>query len=490
MSNPPGAVEMAASPAAPPAALDTITWSAPPPRIAERAVPRWDPDDAAFWAASGRRIAYRNLAISIPALLLAFAVWMVWSVVAVNLPRVGFAFSTQQLFWLAAVPALSGAGLRVFYAFIPAIFGGRRWTALSTASLLIPALGIGIAVQNPATPYWTMLLLALLCGLGGGNFASSIANISFFFPASQKGLALGLNAGLGNLGISIMQLLVPLAITVSVFGVLGGSPQTTTDGMELWLQNASLIWVPFIAICAVAAWLGMDDLATARAPLREQTVIFRRRHTWIMSWLHIGTFGSFIGYTAGFPLLIRTHFPDVDALSYAFLGPLAGALIRPLGGWLADRLGGARVTLAVFVAMAAVVLGVVGFLPHGEYGGNFGGFLALFLVLFALAGIGNGSTFRMIAVIFPAQRRAEAAAMGPQAVAEAARRGMRESSAALGLASAIGAFGGFFIPGGYGWSIGATGCSSSALLAFLVFYLTCIGLTWWCYLRSGASVRC
>jgi MFS transporter, NNP family, nitrate/nitrite transporter len=219
------------------------------------------------------------------------------------------------------------------------IFGGRRWTAISTASLLIPALGIGFAVQDPATPYWLLLVLALLCGFGGGNSASSMANISFFFPKAQKGRALGLNAGLGNLGVSAVQLVVPLIITAGIFGALGGAPQQLPDGSRLWLQNAGFVWVPFIAVAAIAAWLGMNDIASAKASFAEQTVIFQRKHTWIMCLLYTGTFGSFIGYSAGLPLLMTQQYPEVNVLLYAFVGPLVGALARSWSGGLADRVG-------------------------------------------------------------------------------------------------------------------------------------------------------
>ena len=208
-------------------------------------------------------------------------------------------------------------------------------------------------MQDPTTSYGTMLVLALLCGFGGGNFASSMANISFFFPKDQKGTALGLNAGLGNLGVSTVQFVVPLVITAGVFGSLGGAPQHTARGASIWLQNAGFVWVPFVAICVVAAWFGMNDIASARASFREQSIIFRRKHNWIMCWLYTGTFGSFIGYSAGLPLLIKAQFPGVDPVKYAFLGPLVGALARPVGGWLSDKLGGARVTLWNFIAMAA-----------------------------------------------------------------------------------------------------------------------------------------
>jgi len=462
--------------------------------VAIRLLRRWNAEDAAFWGKEGRAIANRNLWISIPALVLAFAVWMLWSAVVVHLPNVGFRFSTRELFWLAALPALCGATLRVFYSFMVPIFGGRRWTAISTAALLVPAVGIGVAVRDPGTSYATFAVLALLCGLGGGNFASSMANINFFFPKSQKGTALGLNAGLGNLGVSLVQFAVPLVITTAMFGALGGEPQAWTRGSEvrpMWLQNAAFVWVPLIALSAAGAWFGMHDLATAKASVAEQAVVFRRRHTWVMCWLYLGTFGSFIGYSAGLPLLIKSQFPQVDALSYAWLGPLVGALIRPLGGWLADKLGGARVTLWDFIVMALGVVGVLIFLPSGEQGGNFYGFLAMFMLLFAASGIGNGSTFSMIPVVFLNEHQRMAAGRGRAAEEQAVREANREAAAALGVVSAVGAFGGFFIPMSYGESISSTGgAADAALLVFIVFYLTCIGLTWWYYVRRNAPVPC
>jgi len=453
----------------------------------------WDPENSEFWESQGRRIAKRNLWISIPNLLLAFAVWMVWSVVVVNLPQVGFTYTPNELFWLAALPALSGATLRIFYSFMVPIFGGRRWTALSTASLLLPAIGIGLAVQNPATPFGVMLILALLCGFGGGNFASSMANISFFFPKAQKGTALGLNAGLGNLGVSTVQFVVPLVITAGVFGALGGDPQTWVKGevtRQMWLQNAGFIWVPFIVVSALAAWFGMNDLASARASFSDQAVIFRRKHNWLMCWLYLGTFGSFIGYAAGFPLLIKTQFPAVDPTRYAFLGPLVGALIRPVGGWLSDKLGGALVTFWNFIAMAAAVFGVLYFLPSGGSGGNFWGFLVMFMVLFVTTGIGNGSTFRMVPVIFLTERQREAAGKGGVAQEQAIKDANKEAAAVLGFSSALGAYGGFFIPKSYGTSIAMTGGPEAALYGFVIFYASCIVMTWWYYSRKNAEMPC
>src|SRR5512134_4168805 len=256
----------------------------------------WAPEDKDFWEREGKSVATRNLWISIPALFLAFAVWMVWSVVVVNLPTIGFPFDANRLFWLAALPGLAGATLRIFYSFMVPIFGGRKWTTISTASLLIPAIGIGFAVRNPDTSYTTMLILALLCGFGGGNFASSMSNISFFFPKAQKGTALGLNAGLGNLGVSAMQFLVPLVITTGMFSALCGDPQICViKGVttSIWLQNAGFVWVPFILASTIAAWFGMNDIASAKASFSDQAIIFRRKHNWIMCWLYLGTFGSF-----------------------------------------------------------------------------------------------------------------------------------------------------------------------------------------------------
>ncbi len=451
-------------------------------------IARWTPEDPGFWERDGRGVATRNLWLSIPALTLAFAVWMVWSAVVVYLPAAGFHYSTNQLFWLTALPALCGATLRIFYAFAVPIVGGRRFTALATASLLLPALGIGFAVQDPGTPFEVMVVLALLCGLGGANFSSSMAHISFFFPSARKGWALGLNAGLGHLGVALVQLVVPLAIGIGSFGAFVGASQATAAG-PMWLQNAGFVWVPFIAASAVAAWFGMDDLADAQASFSEQAVIFTRKHNWLMCWLYLGSFGSFIGFSAGLPMLIQSQFQRDDLMPLAWLGPLIGALLRPLGGWLADRCGGARITFWSFIAMALGVAAVLQCLPHSGQGGHFTGFLAAFGVLFAAAGMGNGSTFRMITHIFLTERRRAAPAL-PSAQAQAAKVGNVEAAAVLGFASAIGAYGGFFIPKSYGTSIALTGSPAAALQFFILFYASCIALTWWYYSRRHASMPC
>jgi NNP family nitrate/nitrite transporter-like MFS transporter len=479
--------------------MSTPALMQPPPpaekparRRGSRTLFRWDPEDRAFWDAEGRRTATRNLWISIPALLLSFAVWMVWSVVVVRLPEVGFGFTTDQLFWLAALPGLSGATLRIFYSFMVPIFGGRMWTVISTASLLVPAIGMGLAVQDPTTSYGTMLGLALLCGFGGGNFASSMANISFFFPRAQKGTALGLNAGLGNLGVSTMQFVVPLVITAGVFGALGGEPQQLVrpGGGQVWLQNAGFIWVPFVVASTIAAFFGMNDIASARASFREQSVIFRRKHNWIMCWLYIGTFGSFIGYSAGLPLLIKSQFPGVDAVRYAFLGPLVGALIRPVGGWLSDKLGGARVTFWNFIAMAVFAAGVLAFLPRGGEGGSFAGFLGMFLLLFLTSGVGNGSTFRMIPVMFGTFHERLARGRDAAAQEQAKKDSAKEAAAVIGFSSAVAAYGAFFIPRAFGISMRSTGSPAGAFLFFIAVYVSCIALTWWFYSRRDAEMPC
>ncbi|WP_416191132.1 NarK family nitrate/nitrite MFS transporter [Neisseria sp. CCUG12390] len=458
-----------------------------------RLIQDWRPEDKDFWQNGGKKTASRNLWISIPALMLAFAIWQVWSVAVINLPSIGFQYNENQLFWLAAMPALSGATLRIFYSFLVPIFGGRRWTAISTASLLLPAIGLGLAVQNPDTSYTTMLILALLCGFGGGNFSSSMANISFFYPKAEKGTAMGLNAGLGNLGVSVAQFLVPLVITAALFGSLGGEPQTwVKDGVtkQIWLQNAGFVWVPFIILSTVVAWFGMNDLASAKASFKDQAVIFKRKHNWIMCIIYLGTFGSFLGFAAGFPLLTKSQFTGVDPVKYAFIGPLVGALVRPFGGWLSDKIqSGAKITQWVFVGMIIAVFGVLFFLPSDGHGGNFWGFFACFIALFALTGIGNGSTFMQIPIIFLIQQQ-RLAEQGLISREQALINAGKEGAAVAGFTGAFAAYGGFFIPKSYGTSIALTGSVNMALYGFIAFYVICLLLNWWYYTRAQAEVKC
>lgn len=460
-----------------------VTSSRPgKPRAEAGMLADWRPEDTAFWQTEGRSIARRNLWISTYNLFLAFAVWMVWSVVVAKLPGLGFDFSTNQLFWLAALPGLSGATLRIFYSFLVPIFGGRLWTAVSTASLLVPAFGIGYAVQDSTTPFFIFLVLALLCGFGGGNFASSMANISYFFPKTEKGNALAINAGIGNLGVSAMQFLVPVVITMGLFGALGGQGQAADDGTLLYLQNAGFVWVPLIMIGAVAAWFGMNDIASAKSSFADQAAIFGRTHTWLMCWLYTGTFGTFIGMSAGFPLLTKLVFPEFDALRYAFIGPLVGALSRALTGWVADRFGGARVTLVVFMAMIAAIAGMIWFLDAGD----FWGFFAMVLVLFLASGVGNASTFQMI----PNIMRSEMTRLAPHLDAENQRmQAERKSAAIIGFTSAIAAYGAFYIPKAYGSSIEMTGTANAALWGFMAFFVSCALLTWITYSGPNGLLR-
>jgi NNP family nitrate/nitrite transporter-like MFS transporter len=443
-------------------------------------IDHWNPEDTTFWETRGRPIARRNLIWSIVAENLGFSIWLLWSVTAAKLPKVGFHYSTDELFNLVAIPGLVGALMRFPYAFAVPKFGGRNWTIVSAMLLFIPTIALAVLVSNPETPYWLMVLAAATAGLGGGNFASSMANISFFYPDREKGFALGLNAAGGNIGVSTVQLLVPVIIGWSwlSFGVL---PQAG----GLYLGNAGLMWLPFIVIGVFGAARYMNNLSSARSNFKDQIVVAKRKHTWIMSWLYIGTFGSFIGYSAAFPLLLKTQFPE-HTTNLAFLGSLVGSIARPLGGKLADRVGGTKVTFFNFGAMGVASLVVMLFVRDH----NFAGFLATFLVLFVTTGLGNGSTFRMIPVIFRNEKLREFAAAGKRDAAslEAAGKAARiESAAALGFIAAIGACGGYLVPRSFGASIKATGSVATALVVFVLFYVTCLAITWTFYMRKPRS---
>jgi NNP family nitrate/nitrite transporter-like MFS transporter len=469
----------------------------PLPAVSGRSswIEHWDPEDRSFWEASGKRVAYRNLAFSIFAEFLAFSVWQMWSAIATRLPDAGYSFNVDQLFWLAALPGLSGATLRIPYSFAVAKFGGRNWTIISTLLLLIPALGLGLALQSPSTPYAWFMVLAFFSGLGGGNFASSMANIHYFFPQKEKGTALGLNAGGGNVGVSVVQFLLPMVVTGAFLGGLAGGPQTImANGVakQVWLQNGALLWVPLILLSTLCTWFFMNNLHVSSGTLKSQLPVLKRKHTWVMSWLYIGTFGSFIGYSAGFPLLIKSQFPGINPLKYAFLGPLVGSLIRPLGGWLADRLGGARVTFINFIVMFLAVMGVLFFLGQKDQPYAFEGFFGMFLLLFTCTGIGNGSTYRMIPTIFRQEKlslEGEPKA-GSAAFTAAVLASNKEAAAVLGFVSAVGAYGAFLIPKSYGTSIAMTGGPQAALAVFAVFYLSCLALAWTQYLGAGSKIKC
>jgi NNP family nitrate/nitrite transporter-like MFS transporter len=526
----------------------------------------WRPEDNAFWESTGKRIAYRNLAISVPALLCGFAVWGMWGIITVQMLNLGFPFTQAELFTLTAIAGIAGATMRIPASFFIRLAGGRNTIFLTTAMLLAPAIGTGIVLQHKDWPLWAFQLMALWSGVGGGNFASSMSNISTFFPKRLQGTALGINAGIGNFGVTTMQVVIPLVMTVGLFGALGGESMTLTKdsgwilgkiaaGTPTWIQNAGFAWVLSLVPLSILCWFGMNNLKTvspdtgviasfakvtylytlafvpailglwlylpkptglglismwvaipldvisalmimklaAFGPMKEniakQFAIFRDKHTWSMTALYIVTFGSFIGFSMALPLAITvifgfSHVPDAagvmthtiknpnapSAFTYAWIGPFVGAAIRPVGGWISDKVGGSIVTQIISVVMVAASI-AVGYVMLQAYNSAtpeqyFFTFLALFMVLFAASGIGNGSTFRTIGVIFD---RTQA---GP----------------VLGWTSAIAAYGAFVAPIVIGEQIRA-GSPQVAMYGFAAFYAVCLVLNWWFYLRRGAYVK-
>ncbi len=507
---------------------------------------RFDPEDEQQWSQGGKQRANRNLWISIPCLLCGFAVWMYWSIITVQMQKLGFVFDAdpgrnKELFYaLSAIAGLSGATLRIPNSFLIALCGGRNVVAATTALLILPALGTGLALRDPNTSYVVFVILAALSGLGGGAFASSMSNISFFFPKRMQGLALGLNAGLGNLGVSVMQILLPFVMGFALFGSIGGAGRALGSSTT-WIQNCGLVWVPILGTLAILAWLVMDNLpqhktsgtvmalarmlgllvlgfagagaglyllvgqhwnmwlvlpltivftlgllrfltpSAVKQSLTRQFAIFQNKHNWVMTWLYVMTFGSFIGYSAAFPKLIQDVFgylpggavnPDApNPFAYAWLGPFVGSIARPLGGWVSDKLGGARVTHWATLVMIAAAVGAAMCIKAASGAAHpelyFSWFLALFLLLFVMAGIGNGSTFRMIPIIFSKELA------GP----------------VLGWTSAVAAYGAFIIPNVFGAQIKAH-TPENALYGFAAYYVTCLVVNWWFYARKGAEVPC
>ena len=528
----------------------------------------WRPEDEAFWESTGKRIAYRNLWISIPALLCGFAVWGMWGIITVQMLNLGFPFSQAELFTLTAIAGISGATMRIPASFLIRLAGGRNTIFLTTAMLLAPALGTGIVLQHPEWPLWSFQLMALWSGVGGGNFASSMSNISTFFPKRLQGTALGLNAGLGNFGVTTMQVVIPLVMTVSLFGSFGGEPTVLAKdsgwifgkiaaGTPTWIQNAGFAWVLSLVPLSILCWFGMNNLKTVSAdtgntivafakvtylytlafapavfglylylpaptglglismwvaiPLdivsallvmrlaafgtmkenvAKQFQIFGNKHTWSMTALYIVTFGSFIGFSMALPLAITVIFgfqhvtdpatgalshalknPNApSALTYAWIGPFVGAAVRPVGGWISDKVGGSIVT-QIISAVMVVASAAVGYVMLQAYGSAtpeqyFATFMALFVVLFTASGIGNGSTFRSIGFIFDRQQA------GP----------------VLGWTSAIAAYGAFIAPVVIGSEIKA-GTPQNAMYGFAIFYALCLILNWWFYLRTGSEIK-
>jgi NNP family nitrate/nitrite transporter-like MFS transporter len=533
-------------------------------------IKQWNVEDPKFWESTGKSVANRNLWISIPSLLCGFAVWLMWSIITVQMINAGFPFKPEQLFTLSAIAGLTGATLRIPSSFFIRIAGGRNTIVFTTALLMIPAFGTGVALQDQNTPLWVFQFLAFLSGFGGGNFASSMSNISFFFPKRMQGLALGLNAGLGNAGVTTMQILIPLVMTMAMLGAMGGDPVALVQpsgsligkepaGALTYIQNAGFVWLFLLVPLAVIGWFGMNNIATEEvtpnpgnpisamskimgmlligfltaaaglyiilpapvglgAPgwakwfvlagilfatvllmkmipgdikpnLQRQFKIFGNKHTWVMSIIYTMTFGSFIGYSAGFALAIKVIFgfshvmgpegvmvhtavnPNApSALMYAWMGPFIGALIRPIGGWIADKVGGAKVTQFTTIVMIGAALGVAYYMKAAYQSATpeafFMPFFLLFLVLFAMSGIGNGSTFRTISQVFPKEQA------GP----------------ALGWTSAVAAYGAFIIPQVFGEQIKAS-TPENALYGFAIFYAVCLLLNWWYYLGPKAEFK-
>ncbi|VBA45384.1 Nitrate/nitrite transporter NarK [Mycobacterium attenuatum] len=430
----------------------------------------WRPEDPEFWARIGKPIARRNLIFSIFAEHIGFSVWMLWSIVVVHMTAThghaapsGWALSASQALCLVAIPSGVGALLRLPYTFAVPIFGGRNWTVISASLLIVPCLLLSWAVSHPGLPFALLVAIAATAGLGGGNFASSMANISFFFPERDKGWALGLNAAGGNIGVAVVQKVIPSIV------VAGG-------GMAL--ARAGLFFVPLAVAAAVCAFLFMNNLAEAKADVKPVWQSLAHRDTWVMSLLYIGSFGSFIGYSAAFPTLLTSVFGRGDiALSWAFLGAAVGSVMRPLGGRLADRIGGARITAASFAMLAVGAAAALWAVREVDLPM----FFLSFMFLFVATGIGNGSTYRMISRIFTI--KGELAGGDPQTMVQM----RRQAAGALGVISAVGAFGGFVVPLAYAWSKSQFGSIEPALRFYVIFFVGLLVVTWYRYLRRAAG---
>ncbi|MEV4863645.1 nitrate/nitrite transporter [Streptomyces ossamyceticus] len=439
----------------------TAPSTAPAASRGGRWIQHWDPEDEAFWNETGEKVARRNLYFSVLSEHIGFSIWTVWSVMVLFMgPEYGL--TPADKFFIVSMATLVGAIVRIPYTFAVAIFGGRNWTVVSASLLLIPTVA-AFAVMEPGTSFNTFLICAMLAGIGGGNFASSMTNINAFFPLRKKGWALGLNAGGGNIGVPVVQL-----IGLAVIGASGG-PRVLLG-----------IYIPFIVIAAVLAWLKMDNIASVKNDTGAAKDAVREAHTWIMSFLYIGTFGSFIGYSFAFGLVLQTQFgrTPLQAAYVTFIGPLLGSLIRPVGGALADKYGGAKITLWNYVAMA----GATGVIVLASMQKSLPLFTVAFIALFVLTGIGNGSTFKMIPGIF----QAKAHAKGLQGE-EAAAYGRRLSGASMGIIGAVGALGGLGINLAFRQSFLTVGSGTGAFVSFLAFYGVCFAVTWAVYLRRPAA---
>ncbi len=426
----------------------------------------WDPEDDGFWNTQGRSIARRTLVITTANLIVAFVVWFVVSALIVRLDKAGFTLSTSELYWLAAMPGLAGGTFRLMHMFLAPIVGTRHVVSISTALLAIPLVGWYFAVQDPGTPYWVLLALAFLAGLGGGNFSSFMPSTSLFFPKRDQGTALGIQAGVGNFGVSLVQFVTPWVIGFAMVG----SAQVGKNGDELWLQNAVLIWIPVVVLLAILAWVRLRSVPV-RASVREQMNIFREKHTWTMTSLYMMTFGSFAGFAAAFPLLIKNQFGDFpdapDPLTYAFIGPLVGSALRVIAGPISDRVGGARMTQVAALGLIVSAI-ATSFFVAGESRDDFTPFVVCMVGIFFFAGIGNASTFKQIPMLFQALKAA----------------------GVIGWTAAIAAYGPFLAAVLISFSISQTGDPKAFFYGITAFYVFNLFLNWWFFARKNAPDPC
>lgn len=434
---------------------------------------RWEPENAQFWDSKGKAIAWRTLIITTANLTMAFIVWFMVSALVVRLPGAGFKLTSGELFWLAAMPGLAGGSLRIIHTFLVPLYGTRNVVAISTLSLLLPAVGWFYAIQDPTTPYWVLLSLSFLAGLGGANFSSFMPSTSLFFPKRMQGTALAIQAGIGNFGVSIVQFVTPWIIGFALFGSLAGEPLAFSRGgvhSQIWLQNAALIYVPFIAVFGILAWFMLRSVPV-RANFRDQLDIFKLKHGFFMTMLYVMTFGSFSGFSATFPLLIRqtyTGFPNgPDPLAYAFIGPLIGSIMRVVAGPLSDRYGGAIVTQWSGIGMIACAIGV-SFYTSPTSLAEFPYFLAFMLGLFFFSGIGNASTFKQMPMLFEP----------------------RQAAGVIGWTSAIAAYGPFAAGLMLGYSITLFGSPNAFFYWAAFYYAVNVAINWWYYARKGAPNPC
>ncbi|TCJ30293.1 MFS transporter [Nocardioides jejuensis] len=535
--------------------MSTTEYTAPAAAVTAKGgtwIEDWRPEDDAFWENGGKAIAKRNLLWSIFAEHLGFSVWLLWSVSAALMvaqrPEFLDTFNVDptgksvKLFYLIALPNLVGSLVRIPYTFAVPKFGGRNWTVISALLLLIPTVLFTVAVQNAGTPYWAFMVIAATAGFGGGNFASSMANINFFYPAKAKGAALGLNAAGGNLGVALIQFFLPIIVGAGgAFGLVVAAKKTNAMGKlvpDVHLEYVGYLYAGLAIVAALGAFFFMNNLREAKSSPKEQLAVLKQKHTWVMSFLYIGTFGSFIGYSAAMPLLLKINFfrapvptapIGINFVWYAFLGALVGSIARPFGGWLADKYGGAKVTVVAFTGMILGTLGVwytltqmksvappdpeklkawkadpttfpgwdanpflIGVHDAVTWNANhiFPVFLTLFLLVFAFTGIGNGSTYRMIPLI-QKHKATEATEEGTQERHQALLAATKESSAVIGFAGSIGALGGFLIPIVFTapWVANPVDSIKSAFLIFTAFYVICLGVTYWFFLKkSGKSL--